>query len=72
MGKGTTSYSLAWNEDLPSTKSCLTLSVAVDNSNCSVNIKGIEIAIIQSHNLYEGKVGEETVFSRVITGVRAG
>lgn len=72
MGKGTTSYSLSWNEDPPSTKSNLALSVAVDNSSCSVDIKGIEIAIIQSHNVQEGKVAEETVFSRVIAGVRAG
>lgn len=72
LGKGTTSYSLTWNEDSPSTKSNLTLSIAVDNSSCSVDIKGIEIAIVQSHNLLEGKVAEEAVFSRVITGVRAG
>jgi hypothetical protein len=26
---------------------------------------------VQSHNLKEGKVAEETVFSKVLTGVRA-
>jgi hypothetical protein len=58
IGKGTTSYSLSWAEDSLATTSNLALTIAVDNSHCSVDIKAIEVAIVQSHNLHDGKLTE--------------
>ena len=72
IGKGTTNYSLNWTEDSLSTASNLAVTIAVDNSHCSVAIKGIELAIIQSHNQQDAGLKEKTLFTRVIAGVAAG
>jgi hypothetical protein len=64
IGKGSTTYSLAWREESYSPSSNAALVISIDNSHCSVDVKAIALSLVQSRRLEEGKTIEETIFTK--------